>query len=1083
MWRYKFLANLSIVLVSLACASVYGDELRAFYLPTFSLISSPSTQISQAITKALAYNFNAIFIQVRVRGDAYHYPNRQDSTYPNPEPRCELYYNMNNQDLDLLQYCIDEARRQSQAAGKKLEVHAWLTTFITWTSDWTPTSPNHPYLAHADWITYDQSGVKATYVDEAPLEHNLPQVTDYVYNIFMDVVRNYDIDGIHFDYIRLISPAHGYHPSAKARFKTVTGWDLATDGAAGDVWMAWQRENVSDLVERVCRKTHEEKPWVKVSAFVINWSDPVAARASAINQWTQRGYMDFVLGSYYQNTVSGSDTSYNMFYNYVSNNGQWSRPFGAALGSDDSYTNTPQSMRDIITNLRGKSLPPVGYCHFAYAGLAANSDERFHGLKDSSSYPYYTWANIPSSLYLNPVDTVAPNAPANAHLTAQNNQATVTFDRPAQASDGEYPVEYRIYRSTSSSVDPAWDNLQMVFWDKSASRPSFSWTDPSIVGGSYYYKIESYDDWHNRAFTTVGPVTGQGQTVIIDDGGSGYTQTGSWSTSSTSGYNNGTYRYASTGGAAATARWNPALSYAGAYEVAVWYQAGTNRANNAPYTVFFNGGSQTVTVDQTTTSAQWVVLGTFNFGVGSGGYVELSDQCQASKVVIADAVRFAPAGTTTNPTPWETKPLLADPYLPQVQTELIIDNQPDKLDYDDGSDFWEHVTSGTYGSDARLCQLPKPAAAVWTAHITLAGAYTIDAYIINDSRFTSQAKYRYVNSAGSTVIRAVSQQSRGAGWINVDGGTNPMFNTGRVFISLSSDDPNSKLLYADALRLRYVGATPTPTATPTLGVGSCQLLSQGKTAAADSTLSGLYPASKVCDGKIGSNYDRWISGSAAEHWCKIDLGQPCQLCSVWVYSDEAYVVSPGDGNKMYNVSKYTIRASMDGAGDPSTWTTLATYDNACGTPYPDYPGDGVEAHNTHAVTGVYRYVAMHITGGDGDCGANTRVQEMKVFGGLAPTTPTPPQSTSTPTVTPTATRSHTPLPPPTSSLSTPTPEGGWTGMGDANHDCFVNGDDFRMVRDHFGSVGCGVGDASGDCFVNGDDFRAVRDYFGRAYCQ
>lgn len=59
------------------------------------------------------------------------------------------------------------------------------------------------------------------------------------------------------------------------------------------------------------------------------------------------------------------------------------------------------------------------------------------------------------------------------------------------------------------------------------------------------------------------------------------------------------------------------------------------------------------------------------------------------------------------------------------------------------------------------------------------------------------------------------------------------------------------------------------------------------------------------------------------------------------------------------------------------------------------------------------------------------------------------------------------------------------GLGDANEDCFVNGDDFRCVRDHFGAATCGLGDANGDCFVNGDDFRIVRDNFGRAYtgCQ
>lgn len=61
---------------------------------------------------------------------------------------------------------------------------------------------------------------------------------------------------------------------------------------------------------------------------------------------------------------------------------------------------------------------------------------------------------------------------------------------------------------------------------------------------------------------------------------------------------------------------------------------------------------------------------------------------------------------------------------------------------------------------------------------------------------------------------------------------------------------------------------------------------------------------------------------------------------------------------------------------------------------------------------------------------------------------------------------------------TPTP---YWGPGDADHNRFVNVNDYRCVRDHFGGQTCGIGDADGDCFVNTNDYRAVRDHFGQAY--
>lgn len=285
-----------------------------------------------------------------------------------------------------------------------------------------------------------------------------------------------------------------------------------------------------------------------------------------------------------------------------------------------------------------------------------------------------------------------------------------------------------------------------------------------------------------------------------------------------------------------------------------------------------------------------------------------------------------------------------------------------------------------------------------------------------------------------------------------------------------------------------------PTATPPPTPPGYQLISQGKPATASTTYNQNYPASKAVDGNIGHDTDRWVSNNDTSHWLVVDLGGAYTLYEARVYSDEAYINAPGTGDQLWNVTSYHIRASNANTGDPRSWTELADYNDPCGAPYPDYPGDGLNAHNTHALSGVYRYVALHVDGGDGNCGPNGRVQEFQVFGVPAsnPPTATPtalaaPSATRTNTVVPTntqpapsPTRANTLAPTPTPTHApavSPTP-GATTCLGDADGNRFVNGDDFRIVRDHFGTSSCGVGDANGDCFVNGDDFRAVRDHFG-----
>ncbi|GMU21592.1 MAG: hypothetical protein AMXMBFR13_16840 [Phycisphaerae bacterium] len=126
---------------------------------------------------------------------------------------------------------------------------------------------------------------------------------------------------------------------------------------------------------------------------------------------------------------------------------------------------------------------------------------------------------------------------------------------------------------------------------------------------------------------------------------------GDWtSTSTTPGYWGTTYRYRRVQDGSITSgevEFRPNLVQAGTYEVSVWYTQGANRATNAPFTVEYSGGSQTVAVNQQSNGSQWVVIGSFPFNAGTGGRVRLSNQAtgtHSTPVVIADAVRFVKTG-------------------------------------------------------------------------------------------------------------------------------------------------------------------------------------------------------------------------------------------------------------------------------------------------------------------------------------------------------------------------------------------------------------------------------------------------------
>ncbi|MBN1492190.1 MAG: family 10 glycosylhydrolase [Phycisphaerae bacterium] len=177
----------------------------------------------------------------------------------------------------------------------------------------------------------------------------------------------------------------------------------------------------------------------------------------------------------------------------------------------------------------------------------------------------------------------------------------------------------------------------------------------------------------------VGVVPAVGAEVIVDNLDSGFTVlSGDWTEGAYAGYYGTNYRWVETSGEPfSEVEWRPNLPAAGAYEVAVWYVQGGNRANNAPFTIDHASGSDTVYVNQQAYGSQWFVLGVYDFAAGTAGRVRLSNTAGPS-VVIADAVRFVSTDATAltmavnPPNAGTTSPAVGGPYSYDIDEVVPI---------------------------------------------------------------------------------------------------------------------------------------------------------------------------------------------------------------------------------------------------------------------------------------------------------------------------------------------------------------------------------------------------------------------------
>lgn len=200
----------------------------------------------------------------------------------------------------------------------------------------------------------------------------------------------------------------------------------------------------------------------------------------------------------------------------------------------------------------------------------------------------------------------------------------------------QFPTQSELSGQLQSAID--WNAANTASAETNAVL-MYSWNEFS-EGGAICPKLNGDRSYLDAVKSVLGT------TRLIDNDNGACTFTGPWTRYTGQGYNNSVH-YIVAGSGSNYANFTPDIATAGNYDVYARWTAYTNRATNAPYTIYYNGGNQTVQVNQQINGDTWVKLGTFNFAAGTSGYVKLTDN--ANGQVIADAVKFVPAaGSNTS---------------------------------------------------------------------------------------------------------------------------------------------------------------------------------------------------------------------------------------------------------------------------------------------------------------------------------------------------------------------------------------------------------------------------------------------------
>jgi uncharacterized lipoprotein YddW (UPF0748 family) len=255
-----------------ASAAPSSGELRGLWVVRTALVSPQA--VDRAVDDAAEAGFNALFVQVRGRGDAFY-----RSALASRSPLLERQ----PRDFDPL------ARLLARARARGIQVHGWVNILLA-AHFGQPLPRGHVLEKHPGWAMVPKSAATAALVasdsrrlrlileagrSEGDVEGYylspaVPRVGDHLEGVVRELVRAYPLDGLHLDFVRYPGPTYDYSRAALEGFRRSTGGTDLLGGPARNPsgWDDYRRQVLTALVTRLSDGARAERPGLVVSAAV-----------------------------------------------------------------------------------------------------------------------------------------------------------------------------------------------------------------------------------------------------------------------------------------------------------------------------------------------------------------------------------------------------------------------------------------------------------------------------------------------------------------------------------------------------------------------------------------------------------------------------------------------------------------------------------------------------------------------------------------------------------------------------------------------------------------------------------------------
>ncbi len=293
----KFLLPL-LILVFLSSLT-YSQELRGTWLSRNQLVSKEL--IAVEMDSLAANNFNVVYVDAWSRG----YPLWQSKTFLK-----ETGYSTDPiyKNRDILAETIAEAHRVG------IEVEAWFEYGFVggWSGNQPAGSMGPIFKNHSNWVEQNVWGNTQDSISSGVfywMSHTRPDVQNFLISLMTELARNYDLDGIELDRIRLAGLEWGYDSYTDSLYKSEHNGIAPPKNYSDASWLRWRADKINQFIARSYDSVKSINPNLNISNAPSLYSSNSYTAYNDLAQdwvtWVNSGTVDNVQ---IQSYVSSSST-------------------------------------------------------------------------------------------------------------------------------------------------------------------------------------------------------------------------------------------------------------------------------------------------------------------------------------------------------------------------------------------------------------------------------------------------------------------------------------------------------------------------------------------------------------------------------------------------------------------------------------------------------------------------------------------------------------------------------------------------------------------------------------------------------